>query len=219
MKGLAPAHPFVRWMLPAVALSAVVAARSGAAAAGGWSSYSGQPPRRIMTTAAVARGSIWVACNRPSAAALDPLATDPKAPYFDWSLHRPPSYTDIFRPSAASGRTVWRRRVPGRDLRGADRGRRRSLRPQHHRHLPRTQRAQRPHPLEDAPRRADRRRARAAASSPTPSAANSSRPRNRVCQHSVCARGAEVPRGPGKGLSRMPAWVCRGTIGRCPGLF
>ena len=66
----------------------------------------------IMTTAAVARESIWVACNRPSAAALDPLATDPNAPYFDWPLHKPPSYTDIFRLSAASGRTVWRRRVP-----------------------------------------------------------------------------------------------------------
>ena len=39
MKGLALAHPFVRWMLPAVALSAIVAAPSGAAATGGWSSY------------------------------------------------------------------------------------------------------------------------------------------------------------------------------------
>jgi polyvinyl alcohol dehydrogenase (cytochrome) len=65
----------------------------------------------IMTTAVVARGSIWVTCNKPSAAALDPAATDPKAPYFDWPLHKRPSYTDIFRLSAATGRTVWRRRV------------------------------------------------------------------------------------------------------------
>jgi polyvinyl alcohol dehydrogenase (cytochrome) len=66
----------------------------------------------IMTTAAVARGSIWVACNRLSAAALDVGRGDPKAPYFDWPLDRPPSQTHIFRLSAASGRTVWRRRVP-----------------------------------------------------------------------------------------------------------
>jgi polyvinyl alcohol dehydrogenase (cytochrome) len=67
----------------------------------------------IMTTAAVARGSIWVACNQPSAAALDPATDDPAAPYFDWPLHKPPSYTTIFRLSAASGRMVWGRRVPG----------------------------------------------------------------------------------------------------------
>jgi polyvinyl alcohol dehydrogenase (cytochrome) len=66
----------------------------------------------IMTTAAVARGSIWVACNRPSAAALDPAATNVEAPYFDWPLDKPPSSTDIFRLSARSGRTVWRRHVP-----------------------------------------------------------------------------------------------------------
>ena len=65
----------------------------------------------IMTTAAVARGSIWVACNKPSAAALDFATPEPKAPYFDWPLHKPPSYTDIFRLSATTGRTVWRRRV------------------------------------------------------------------------------------------------------------
>jgi polyvinyl alcohol dehydrogenase (cytochrome) len=71
----------------------------------------------IMTTAAVAHGSIWVTCNKPSAAALGTAPTTqptgPTAPYFDWPLHRPPSYTDIFRLSATSGRTVWRRRVPG----------------------------------------------------------------------------------------------------------
>jgi polyvinyl alcohol dehydrogenase (cytochrome) len=67
----------------------------------------------IMTTAAVARGSIWVACNKPSAAAIDPATANPKAPYFDWPLHKRPSYSDIFRLSADSGRTMWRRRVPG----------------------------------------------------------------------------------------------------------
>ena len=67
----------------------------------------------IMTTAAVTRGSIWVTCNKLSAAALDVGHKDPKAPYFDWPLHQPPSYTAIFRLSARSGRTVWRRRVPG----------------------------------------------------------------------------------------------------------
>jgi polyvinyl alcohol dehydrogenase (cytochrome) len=67
----------------------------------------------IMTTAAVARGSIWVTCNTLSAAALDIADADPKAPYFDWPLHQPPTYTDIFRLSADSGRTVWRRRVTG----------------------------------------------------------------------------------------------------------
>ena len=66
----------------------------------------------IMTTAAVARGSIWVACNRPSAAALDPVG-DPQAPYFDWPLHERPSYSTVFRLSAATGRKLWRRRVPG----------------------------------------------------------------------------------------------------------
>ena len=66
----------------------------------------------IMTTAAVARGSIWIACNKPSAAALDPSTQNPEAPYFDWPLHKPPSYSQIFRLSAATGRTMWRRRVP-----------------------------------------------------------------------------------------------------------
>jgi polyvinyl alcohol dehydrogenase (cytochrome) len=70
----------------------------------------------IMTTAAVARGSIWVACNRPSAAALGRAPTTeptgPTAPYFDLPLHKPPSHSDIFRLSAKSGRTLWRRRVP-----------------------------------------------------------------------------------------------------------
>jgi polyvinyl alcohol dehydrogenase (cytochrome) len=70
----------------------------------------------IMTTGAVAHGSIWVACNKPSAAALGRAPTTeptgPTAPYFDLPLHKPPSYTDIFRLSAKSGRTVWRRRVP-----------------------------------------------------------------------------------------------------------
>jgi polyvinyl alcohol dehydrogenase (cytochrome) len=70
----------------------------------------------IMTTAAVARGSIWVACNRPSAAALGvgptKEPTGPTAPYFDSPLHKPPSHSHIFRLSANSGRTVWRRRVP-----------------------------------------------------------------------------------------------------------
>lgn len=66
-----------------------------------------------MTTAAVARGSIWVACNRPSPAALNPGTTDPQAPYFDWPLHKRPSYSTVFQLSAANGRIVWRRRVPG----------------------------------------------------------------------------------------------------------
>jgi polyvinyl alcohol dehydrogenase (cytochrome) len=67
----------------------------------------------IMTTAAVADGSIWVACNTPAPATLDPNGGDPLAPYFDTPIHRPPSYTDVFRLSAGTGRTLWRRRVSG----------------------------------------------------------------------------------------------------------
>jgi polyvinyl alcohol dehydrogenase (cytochrome) len=66
----------------------------------------------IMTTAAVARGSIWVTCNKPSAAALNVAAQHPAAPYFDWPLDKPPSYSDILRLSAATGHILWRRRVP-----------------------------------------------------------------------------------------------------------
>jgi outer membrane protein assembly factor BamB len=109
----------------------------------------------IMTTAAVARGSIWVACNKPSAAALDTATADNKAPYFDWPLHKPPSYSAIFRLSAATGRTVAAARA-GRDVRGADRGGRRGLRAQHQWHLPGLQRAERPRPLEGAAGCADR---------------------------------------------------------------
>lgn len=71
----------------------------------------------IMTTAAVTDSSIWVACNKPSAAGLglgpSPYPTGPTAPYFDWPLHKPPSASTIFRLSARTGRTAWRRKVPG----------------------------------------------------------------------------------------------------------
>ena len=50
----------------------------------------------IMTTAAVARGSIWVACNRLSCRRARPYH-GPHGPYFDWPLHKPPNFTDIFR--------------------------------------------------------------------------------------------------------------------------
>jgi outer membrane protein assembly factor BamB len=66
-----------------------------------------------MTTAAVVRGSIWVVCNTPSAASLDTPIADPTAPYFDWPLHEPPSYSEIFRLAARNGRIGWRQRVPG----------------------------------------------------------------------------------------------------------
>jgi polyvinyl alcohol dehydrogenase (cytochrome) len=57
----------------------------------------------VMTTAAVARGSIWVTCNRFVRAAL--------APYPD--LDDPGNRTDLFRLDAATGATRWRRRVHG----------------------------------------------------------------------------------------------------------
>lgn len=56
-----------------------------------------------MTTAALARGSIWVTCNRFVRAAL--------APYPD--LDDPGNRTDLFRLDAATGATCWRRRVHG----------------------------------------------------------------------------------------------------------
>jgi polyvinyl alcohol dehydrogenase (cytochrome) len=65
----------------------------------------------IMTTAAVARGSIWVTCNTLSATFL--THPDFNDLYFDFpELARPISHTDIFRLDAASGRTRWRKRVP-----------------------------------------------------------------------------------------------------------
>jgi polyvinyl alcohol dehydrogenase (cytochrome) len=66
----------------------------------------------IMTTAAISRGSIWVACNKPSAAALDLATADPKAPYFDWPLHKSPELQRHLPAVRGHGRTVWRRRVP-----------------------------------------------------------------------------------------------------------
>lgn len=71
----------------------------------------------VMTTAAVARGSIWLACNRLSAAALDlahPSATDR---YFDNpGFADASSHTDILRLRASDGRTIWRHTVPGGTL-------------------------------------------------------------------------------------------------------
>jgi polyvinyl alcohol dehydrogenase (cytochrome) len=65
----------------------------------------------IMTTAAVARGSIWVTCNTLSATFL--THPDFNDLYFDFpESARPVSHTDIFRLDAASGRTHWRKRVP-----------------------------------------------------------------------------------------------------------
>ena len=68
----------------------------------------------VMTTAAVARGSIWLACNRLSAAALDvahPSATDR---YFDNpGFADASSHTDALRLRASDGRTIWRHTVPG----------------------------------------------------------------------------------------------------------
>lgn len=57
----------------------------------------------VMTTAALARGSIWVTCNRFVRAAL--------APYPD--LDDPGNRTDLFRLDAATGATRWGRRVHG----------------------------------------------------------------------------------------------------------
>ena len=57
----------------------------------------------VMTTAAVAHGSIWVSCNRFAAAALSPFP----------DLAHPRNRTDIFALRAANGSTRWRRRVKG----------------------------------------------------------------------------------------------------------
>jgi polyvinyl alcohol dehydrogenase (cytochrome) len=70
----------------------------------------------IMTTAAVAHGSIWVTCNTMSQAALDVPTHDHNAPYFDWPLDKPPTYSEIFRLAASSGQTIWRQRVNGASL-------------------------------------------------------------------------------------------------------
>jgi polyvinyl alcohol dehydrogenase (cytochrome) len=57
----------------------------------------------VMTTAAVARGSIWVSCNRFAPAALSPFP----------NLEHPGNRTDVFALDAATGATRWRRRVAG----------------------------------------------------------------------------------------------------------
>jgi outer membrane protein assembly factor BamB len=64
-----------------------------------------------MTTAAVARGSIWVTCNTLARTAF--MTPDPQQLYFDWpGIERRPCVTDVFRLDAATGRTMWRHRVP-----------------------------------------------------------------------------------------------------------
>jgi len=71
----------------------------------------------VMTTAAVARGSIWLTCNELPPAALDVLHPDLNHRYFDGpALAGRRSRTHIFRLAAATGRTVWRRNVPGGTL-------------------------------------------------------------------------------------------------------
>jgi polyvinyl alcohol dehydrogenase (cytochrome) len=70
----------------------------------------------VMTTAAVARGSIWLACNHLSAAALDTAHGDAGRPYFDWPLDRAPTTSETFRLDAVTGRVRWHRRVPGAAL-------------------------------------------------------------------------------------------------------
>jgi polyvinyl alcohol dehydrogenase (cytochrome) len=70
----------------------------------------------IMTTAAIARGTIWVTCNAMSPAALAWTTHDHTAPYFDWPLDKSPTYSTIFALSASTGATLWRRRVPGASL-------------------------------------------------------------------------------------------------------
>lgn len=57
----------------------------------------------VMTTAAVARGSIWLTCNRFAPAAL--------APFPD--LTNADNRTDLLALSTATGATRWRRRVAG----------------------------------------------------------------------------------------------------------
>jgi polyvinyl alcohol dehydrogenase (cytochrome) len=57
----------------------------------------------VMTTAAVAHGLIWVACNRFAAAALSPFP----------DLEHAGNRTDVFALRAATGSTRWRRRVKG----------------------------------------------------------------------------------------------------------
>jgi polyvinyl alcohol dehydrogenase (cytochrome) len=66
----------------------------------------------VMTTAAVAGGSIWTTCNTVPATAFK--EQDVTHPYFDWpSIQRPPAFTDLMRLDAATGHIKWRRRVPG----------------------------------------------------------------------------------------------------------
>jgi polyvinyl alcohol dehydrogenase (cytochrome) len=68
----------------------------------------------IMGTAAVARGSIWLACNTLSPAALDLEHPDLTDTYFDNpAFADASSSTAIVRLASATGRTVWRRDVPG----------------------------------------------------------------------------------------------------------
>jgi polyvinyl alcohol dehydrogenase (cytochrome) len=57
----------------------------------------------VMTTAAVARGSIWVACNRFAPEALSAFP----------DLDHPRNRTDVFALRSGTGATRWRRRVKG----------------------------------------------------------------------------------------------------------
>jgi polyvinyl alcohol dehydrogenase (cytochrome) len=57
----------------------------------------------VMTTAAVARGTLWVACNRFAAEALTPFP----------DLDNPRNRTEVVALNAATGSTRWSRRVQG----------------------------------------------------------------------------------------------------------
>lgn len=68
----------------------------------------------VMTTAAVARGSVWVTCHDLSDAALDLEHPDLTDTYFDNpAFADSSSRTYVFRLEASSGRIVWRRDLPG----------------------------------------------------------------------------------------------------------
>jgi polyvinyl alcohol dehydrogenase (cytochrome) len=68
----------------------------------------------VMTTAAVARRSIWVTCNDLPPEALDLQNPNLSHTYFDNPLiAEDSSRTLVYRLRASTGRTVWRRDLPG----------------------------------------------------------------------------------------------------------
>jgi polyvinyl alcohol dehydrogenase (cytochrome) len=68
----------------------------------------------VMTTAAVARSSIWITCNDLPPEALDLQNPNLSHTYFDNPLiAEDSSRTLVYRLRASSGRTLWRRDLPG----------------------------------------------------------------------------------------------------------